>query len=167
MNGLLIITHTAAQLTDLRYEACFRKRRRGGARLWEQVRPHLSDLTFRLLSRCVDCLTIRIAIGVLKSLNVRASWNSLRAGEGLPVANSETEWIKVSVEEPPRALAEPHYRHDRVRLYSGDRLVEHGLSLLGRAPCCANATVESVRADTAPTISVRNIGPSSVLGLDA
>src|SRR5262249_3984761 len=85
---LFVKTDTAAQITDLRYEAHFLKRRRGGVRLWKHVGPHLSDLTFRLLSRSVDCLTIRVAFGVLKGFNIRASWNSLRTGEGLPVSNS-------------------------------------------------------------------------------
>jgi hypothetical protein len=37
----------------------------------------------------------------------------------------------------------------------------------GVPPCCANAAAESVRADTAPIISVRNIGKLPVLGLGA
>ena len=65
LNVLIIITNAAAQLADLRYEAHFRKRRRSGTRLWKQVGPHLSDLTFRLLSRGRDCRTIRVAIRVL------------------------------------------------------------------------------------------------------
>src|SRR3984893_13277406 len=131
---LFVITDTAAQIADPGYETHLRKRRRGGARLRKHVALQLSDLTFRLLRRSVDCLTIRIAGGVLKGSNVRASWNSLRTGEGLPVRDSETEWIQIGVQEPALTLEEHRYRHDLVRLYSGDRLVEHGPSLLVRAP---------------------------------
>jgi len=132
-NGLFVITDTAAQTADPGYEAYFRKRRRGGTRLWKQVAPHLSDFTFRLLPRGIDCHTISVAVGVLKGSNIRASWNSLRTGEGLPVRDSETERIKIAVQEPALSLEEHRYRHDLVRLYSGDRLVEHSPSLLGRA----------------------------------
>jgi hypothetical protein len=59
------ITDAAAQFADPGYEAHLRKRRRGGARLWKHVARHLSDLTFRLLHRGVDCFTIRVAAGVL------------------------------------------------------------------------------------------------------
>jgi len=75
-DGLFIVSDAAAQFADLGYETYFRKRRRGGARLWKQVGPHLRD--FGLLSRSVDCLTIRAPVGVLEASNVRASWNSLR-----------------------------------------------------------------------------------------
>ena len=75
-DGLFIVSDTAAQFAGLGYETYFRKRRRGGARLWKQVGPHLRD--FGLLSRSVDCLTIRAPVGVLEASNVRASWNSLR-----------------------------------------------------------------------------------------
>src|SRR5262249_17130227 len=129
-NRLLVITDTAAQIADLGYEAHFLKGRREGVRLWKHVARHLSDFTFRLLRRGVDCHTIPVAVAVLQASNVRASWNSLRTGEGLAVSNSETEWIKVAVPEPTLSLDEHRYRHDRVRLHSGNRLVKHGLSLL-------------------------------------
>src|SRR6516165_1632696 len=92
-NGLFVITDAATQFTDLGYKTGFWKRWRGGARLWKQVGPHLSDLTFRLLSPSIDCRTIRVAAGVLKAPNVRTGWNSLRTHEEFPVRHSETEWI--------------------------------------------------------------------------
>src|SRR5258708_497164 len=113
LGRLFVITNTAAQITDLGYEAHFLKRRRGGVRLWKHVARHLSDFTFRLLRGGVDCRTIRAALGVLKGSNVCASWNSLRTGEGLPVADPETEWIKVAVPKPALSLDEHRYRHDR------------------------------------------------------
>jgi predicted nucleic acid-binding protein len=65
VNGLLIITDTAAHiLADPRYEAHFRKRRRGGVRLWKHIGRYLSNFTFRLLRRGIDCFTIRVAFGV-------------------------------------------------------------------------------------------------------
>src|SRR5262249_18341404 len=133
-NGLFVITDTAAQIADLGYEAHFLKRRREGARLWKLVARHLSDFTFRLLRRGVDCRTIRVALGVLKGSNVCASWNSLRTRESLPVRNSKTEWIKIAVQEPALSLEEHRYRHGLVRLYGGDRLAEHSPSLLLGAP---------------------------------
>jgi hypothetical protein len=60
-----------------------------------------------------------------KGSNVRASWNSLRTGEALRVRDSGTEWIKIAVQEPALSLEEHRYGHGLVRLYSGDRLVEH------------------------------------------
>src|SRR5215831_6456973 len=132
-NRLLVITNAAAQIADPGYEAYFRKRRRRGTRLWKQVAPHLSDFAFRLLPRGIDCRAISAAVGVLKGSNIRAGWNSLRTGEGLPVCDSEAEWIKIAVQEPALSLEEHRYRHDLVRLYSGHRLVEHSPSLLGRA----------------------------------
>src|SRR5262249_29455153 len=130
-NGLFVITDTAAQIADLGYEAHFLKRRREGARLWKLIARHLSDFTFRLLRCGVDCRTICLAACVLEGSNVRASWNSLRTGESLPVRDPETEWIKIAVQEPALSLDEHRYRHGLVRLYSGDSLVEHGPSLLG------------------------------------
>src|SRR5262249_52015432 len=65
--------------------------------------------------------------------NVRASLNSLRTDEELPVRDSETEWIKIAVQETALSLEEHRQRHGLVRLYGGDRLVEHSPSLLGRA----------------------------------
>src|SRR5262245_33059176 len=81
---LIIIANTAAQLADLRYEAYFRKRRRGGARLWKQVGPRFSDLAFRLLRGSENFFTISPAVGVLKGSKIRACWNSLRTDEELP-----------------------------------------------------------------------------------
>src|SRR5258705_1964563 len=133
VDGLLVVSDAAAQFADLGYEAHLRKRRRGGARLWKHVALQLSDLTIRLLRRGVDCQTIRVAHGDFKGSNVRASWNSLRTGEGLPVSDSETAWIKIAVQESVLSLEELRQRHGLVRLYSGDRPVEHRLSLLGRA----------------------------------
>src|SRR5262249_60685596 len=69
----------------------------------------------------------------LEDSNVRASRNSLRAGEELPVRDSETEWIKIAIQEAALSLEERRYRHCLVRLYGGDRLVEHSASLLGGA----------------------------------
>src|SRR5262249_51480563 len=132
-NGLFVITDTAAQIADLGYEAHFLKRRREGARLWKHVARYLSDFTFRLLSRCVDCRTIRVAVGVLKGSNVCASLNSLRTGESLPVRDPETERIKIAVQESALSLDKHRYRPGLVRLHGGDRLVEHSPSLLGRA----------------------------------
>jgi hypothetical protein len=99
-----VITDTAAQIADPGYEAHFRKRLRWCPAL-ETVALHLSDFTFRLLRRGVDCLTIRVAGRVLKGSNVRASSNSLRTGEGLPVRDSETEWIKFAVQKPTLSIA--------------------------------------------------------------
>src|SRR6266436_2991042 len=134
VDGLLVVSDAAAQFADPGYEAHLRKRRRGGARLWKHVARHLSDLTFRLLSCGVDCRTVVAAAGVLEGSNVRASWNSLRTGEGLPVSDSETEWIKIAVQEPALSLEEHRHSHGLVSFYSGDRLVEHGPSLRFRAP---------------------------------
>jgi len=52
----------------------------------------------------------------------------------LPVRVSETEWIKIAVQEPALSLEERCQRHGLVRLYSCDRLVEHSPSFLGRPP---------------------------------
>src|SRR6516164_2045637 len=92
-NGLFVITDAAAQFTDLGYKTDFWKGRRSSARLWKQVRPNLSDLTFRVLSPSIDCRTIRVPAGVLKAPNVRTGWNSLRTREEFPIRHSETEWV--------------------------------------------------------------------------
>src|SRR5258708_35738943 len=99
VDGLLVVSDAAAQFADPGYEAHLRKRRRGGARLWKHVALQLSDLTFRLLRRGVNCQTIRIAGAVFKGSNVGASSNSLRAGQCVPFSDSETEWIKIAVQE--------------------------------------------------------------------
>src|SRR5205814_1148709 len=75
LERLFIITDTAGQLTDPRYEADFRERRRGGTRLWKQIGSHLGDFT--LLPRGVDRDTKRVTVGIFQGSNVRASWNSL------------------------------------------------------------------------------------------
>src|SRR5262249_43527366 len=48
--------------------------------------------------------------------------------------DSETEWIKLAIQEPALTLDEHRDCHNLVRLYSGNRLVKHGPSLLGRTP---------------------------------
>ena len=110
VDGLLVVSDAAAQFADLGYEAHLRKRRRGGARLWEHVALQLSDLTFRLLRRGVDCQTIRVAAGVFKGSDVRASWNSPSDWRG-SLLQGDDENLQSSERLPfPSIISEREFR---------------------------------------------------------
>src|SRR4051795_1508970 len=131
VNDLLVVSDAAAQFAHPGYKAYLWYRLCFAAWPLKHV-ANFGDLTFRLLGRSIEFQTIYVAGWILKGSNVRACWNRRRTCEGLPVRVSETERIKVAVPKPALSLDEHRQRQGLVRLYSGDRLVEHGLGLLGR-----------------------------------
>jgi hypothetical protein len=132
MDRLLVVSDAAAQFADPGYEAHLRYRLCVGAWPWKHV-ADFGDLTFRLLRRSIEFLTIYIAGWILQGSNIRASWNGRRTREGLSIRVSETERIKVAIPKPALSLEKHRQRHRLVRLYGDDCLVEHGPGLLGRA----------------------------------
>src|SRR6202035_1319217 len=93
----------------------------------------LGDLTFWLLRRGVEFQAERLAGGILERPYIRARRDCDRSGDALPISASEAEWIEIAVLEAALSLVEHRQRHGLVRLYCGNRLVEHGPGFLGRA----------------------------------
>ena len=81
---LLVVSDAAAQFADLGYEAHLRYRLCVSTWPYKHV-ADFGDLTFRLLRRSIEFLTIYIAGCILQGSNVRASRNGRRTCEGLPV----------------------------------------------------------------------------------
>src|SRR5882757_2788358 len=92
VDRLLVVSDAAAQFADPGYEAHLRYRLCVGAWPWKHV-ADFGDLTFRLLRRSIEFLTIYIAGWILQGSNIRASWNGRRTREGLSIHVSETERI--------------------------------------------------------------------------